>query len=116
MVNTYIPNRGDLIFLDFDPQKGHEESGRRPALVLSPEEYNAKTRLVIVCPITKQVKGYAFEVKLISQKKVEGVVLADHVKSFDWRKRNAQLIEKINIQSYQEVIAKLHVLLAEELD
>ncbi|MCX6553509.1 MAG: endoribonuclease MazF [Candidatus Aminicenantes bacterium] len=92
---VYIPRRGDAIWLNFNPQSGHEQAGRRPALVLSPEEYNRKTGLAIFCPITSQVKGYPFEVKLPAGLPVNGVVLADQVKSLDWQVRDAALIKKL---------------------
>src|SRR5579863_6824127 len=79
------PNTGDLIWLTFTPQSGREQAGRRPALVLSPESYNAKVGLCVVCPVTQHVKGYAFEVPLPDGLPVQGVVLADHIKSADWR-------------------------------
>lgn len=95
MKPAYIPRRGDAVWLNFNPQSGHEQAGRRPALVLSPEEYNRKTGLAIFCPITSQVKGYPFEVKLPAGLPVNGVVLADQVKSLDWRVREAALIKKL---------------------
>jgi len=95
---VYIPRRGDAVWLNFNPQSGHEQAGRRPALVLSPEEYNRKTGLAIFCPITSQVKGYPFEVKLPAGFPVSGVVLADQVKSLDWQMREATLIKKLPAQ------------------
>lgn len=94
-MNGYVPRRGDAVWLDFDPQSGHEQSGRRPALVLSPETYNRKTGLAVLCPITSQVKGYPFEVGLPSGLPVKGVILADQVKSLDWRARKVALIKKL---------------------
>ena len=94
-MNGYVPRRGDAVWLDFDPQSGHEQAGRRPALVLSPETYNRKTSLAVLCPITSQVKGYPFEVKLPANLPVKGVILADQVKSLDWRTRKAALIKKL---------------------
>jgi mRNA interferase MazF len=87
-----VPERGDIVWLDFDPQAGHEQAGRRPALVLSPAEYNGKASLAIVCPITSQVKGYNLEVSLPHGLPVQGVVLSDHIRSADWRIRRAELI------------------------
>lgn len=89
MSERYVPDVGDLIWLDFDPQVGHEQSGRRPALVLTPSSYNQAASLAIVCPITRQVKGYPFEVALSQGTAFEGAILADHVKSIDWQKRHA---------------------------
>jgi mRNA interferase MazF len=105
---AYVPRRGDAVWLNFNPQSGHEQAGRRPALVLSPEEYNRKTGLAIFCPITSQVKGYPFEVKLPAGLPVNGVVLADQVKSFDWQMREAALIKKLPAQV---VIATTELLL-----
>lgn len=90
------------MWLNFNPQSGHEQAGRRPALVLSPEEYNRKTGLAIFCPITSQVKGYPFEVKLPAGLTVTGVVLADQVKSLDWQVREAALIKKLPAQIVNE--------------
>ena len=90
------------MWLSFNPQSGHEQAGRRPALVLSPEEYNYKTGLAIFCPITSQVKGYPFEVKLPAGLPVTGVVLADQVKSLDWQVREAALIKKLPTQIVNE--------------
>jgi mRNA interferase MazF len=88
---TYVPHRGDLVWLSFDPRAGHEQGGRRPALVLSLRSYNERTGIMLACPITSHVKGYAFEV-LIDEGEIEGVVLADHLRSLDWRARRAELI------------------------
>lgn len=95
MIGEYVPRRGDAIWLNFDPQSGHEQAGHRPALVLSPESYNRKTSLAVLCPITSQVKGYPFEVELPSGLPVKGTILADQVKSLDWRAREATLIKKL---------------------
>lgn len=89
----YIPAAGDLVWTSFDPQLGHEQAGRRPALVLSPASYNGKVGLALACPVTSQVKGYPFEVSLMS-KHVRGVVLADQVRSLDWRTRQFAFIER----------------------
>jgi mRNA interferase MazF len=88
---AYTPARGDLVWINFDPQAGHEQAGQRPALVVSPASYNGKVGLALVCPITRQAKGYPFEVELPPESKVSGVVLADQVKSLDWRVRKATL-------------------------
>ena len=87
MARSYVPERGDLVWLQFNPQAGHEQSGLRPALVVSSTTYNEKTGLAIFCPITNQVKGYPFEVKLPAGLKVTGAVLSDHVKNLDWKAR-----------------------------
>ena len=94
-MEEYVPRRGDAIWLNFNPQSGHEQAGRRPALVLSPENYNLKTGLAVLCPITSQIKGYPFEVELPSGLPVKGAILADQVKSLDWRAREAALIKKL---------------------
>src|SRR4051794_5789960 len=82
-----VPDRGDLVYVNFDPQAGHEQAGKRPAIVLSPKAFNDITNFAIVCPITRQEKGYPFEVKLPSGLPIEGVVLTDQVKSLDWKAR-----------------------------
>lgn len=105
------PDAGDLIWLSFSPQVGREQAGRRPALVLSPQSYNAKVGLCLVCPVTQHAKGYAFEVALPSGLPVEGVVLADHLKSADWDKRGADHITTIPSATLDEVRARLKPLL-----
>jgi mRNA interferase MazF len=91
-VSHYVPDAGDLIWLDFDPQAGREQAGRRPASVLSSKRFNAKTSLAFVCPITSKVKGYASEVPLPPGLPVFGVVLCSHTRSLDWEARNPVLI------------------------
>jgi len=87
---AYIPDRGDIVWITFNPQAGHEQAGRRPALVLSPKAYNGKVGLALLCPITSQIKGYPFEVLIPDGLPVNGVILADQVKSLDWKARNAE--------------------------
>ncbi|MFH0908290.1 MAG: endoribonuclease MazF [bacterium] len=111
MPRSYIPERGDLVWLEFNPQSGHEQAGHRPALVLSPGTYNGKVGLALLCPITSQTKGYPFEVRLPSPGKLTGVVLADQVKSLDWRTHKAQLIGKASEETIDAVIGKLGTLL-----
>lgn len=111
MVARYVPHRGDAVWLHFDPRSGHEQGGRRPALVLSPASYNGKVGLAILCPVTSWAKGYPFEVVLPEGSGVEGVVLADQVKSLDWRARQAQLIGRMPDAVTGEVLAKLGALL-----
>ena len=106
-----MPSRGDAVWIQFNPQAGHEQAGRRPALILSPAAYNAKVGLALLCPITSQIKGYPFEVQ-IRGKKIEGVVLSDQVKSLDWRVRQAKLIERLPDSVTTEVLQKLATLLA----
>ena len=105
------PRRGDLVWLDFTPQAGHEQAGRRPALILSPELYNRKTGLAIACPITNQAKGYPFEVALPVGQSVAGVVLSDHVRSIDWRARRAERAGQADEATVNEVCGKLSALL-----
>lgn len=108
---AYVPERGDIIWLDFDPQAGREQGGHRPALVLSPQSYNGKVGLIICCPITSKVKGYAYEFALPDRLPVQGVVLSDHVKCLDWQVRNAQFIVKCPDITLKHVLAKLNTLL-----
>ncbi len=92
---VYVPDAGDLIWLTFDPQAGREQRGRRPALVLSPRIYNERAQLAVACPITSKAKGYSFEVALPEGGPVTGVVLADHLKSLDWKERRAEFAGKL---------------------
>lgn len=108
---AFVPGAGDLIWLSFDPQQGREQSGRRPALVLSPATYNAKTSLALVCPVTSQVKGYPFEVPLPSGLAIGGVVLADHIKSLDWKERRAEAAGHVPDLVLLDVLARLAPLL-----
>jgi mRNA interferase MazF len=105
------PDRGDLVWLEFNPQAGHEQAGRRPAIVLSPQAYNDAAGLMICCPITSQVKRYPFEVRLEPGLPIQGVVLADQVKSLDWNKRKAKVICKAPPAALAEVLAKVKALL-----
>jgi mRNA interferase MazF len=107
----YVPERGDLLWLTFDPQAGHEQAGRRPALVLSPAAYNRRANLALVCPITTQAKGYPFEVALPTGLPLSGVVLADHLKSADWTARRAAFVARVSADVLAEVTAKLRPLL-----
>jgi len=109
--SAYAPDRGDLVWLTFDPRAGHEQRGRRPALTLSPRAYNALVGLALFCPVTGQTKGYAYEVALPPKGKVTGVVLADQIRSLDWRARDAQFAGKAPDKSLEEVIAKLRTLI-----
>jgi mRNA interferase MazF len=107
----YVPERGDILWLTFDPQAGHEQAGRRPALVLSPAAYNRRASLALVCPITNQPKGYPFEVALPEGSVISGVILADHVKSADWAARRAQFAAKVSADVLADVTAKLRPLI-----
>lgn len=106
----YVPKRGDLVWITFNPQAGHEQAGRRPALVISPAAYNGKVGLALLCPVTSRAKGYPFEVALPSGLGVEGVVLADQVKSLNWRARNAERIAALPGAALLEVLGKLGAL------
>jgi mRNA interferase MazF len=110
MVKRYVPDTGDVVWLEFDPQAGHEQAGHRPALVLSPAIYNGKTNLMVCCPLTTQVKGNPFEVVT----EVDGVhcaILTDHVKSLDWRVRKAKYKNTIDESELLDVRAKIKALL-----
>jgi mRNA interferase MazF len=112
VARAYVPDRGDLIWIHFNPQSGHEQAGRRPALVLSPAAYNGRVGLALLCPVTSQAKGYPFEVQLPAGGRVEGVVLSDQLKSLDWRARQAERVGRVSKAVLQEVLGKLSTLLA----
>jgi len=109
---TYVPQRGDAVWLSFSPQSGHEQAGRRPALVLSPAAYNQKVGLAIFCPITNQIKGYPFEVIIPPGLGVAGAVLSDQVKNLDWRFRQAELIGPLPETVTAAVLQKLEILIS----
>ena len=109
---TYIPDRGDIVWLAFDPQAGHEQSGFRPALVISPKSYNGKVGLALMCPITSKAKGYPFEVSLPADSKVSGVVLSDQIKSLDWQAREATLACKATGGVVAEILVKILALIS----
>ena len=106
---AYVPSKGDLIWLDFSPQAGHEQKGKRPAIVISSKEYNKRTHLALCCPITSNRKGYPFEVVLSGQK-IKGVILTDHLKNLDWKIRKARSIEKVKPKTISECIEKIIIL------
>ena len=112
MPRGYVPDRGDVIWISFNPQAGHEQAGRRPAVVLSPAVYNGKVGLMILCPITNQVKGYPFEVMIPRGQKVTGAILCDQAKSLDWKVRRAELIGKLPEAVINDVLKKLNTLLS----
>ncbi len=116
MVKFYVPDRGDVVDINFDPQEGREQAGRRPALVLSPASYNARVGLALFCPITNQTKNYIYEVAIPPGEKVTGVVLSDQVKSLDWRKRNAKRRGSVPDDIVADVLAKLGTLLESSED
>ena len=107
----YIPERGDAVWIMFNPQAGHEQVGHRPAIVLSPATYNGKVGLAILCPITN-IKGYPFEVVLPAGLAVTGAILSDQVKSLDWRARNATFICTLPAATVAAVLQKLNTLVA----
>lgn len=108
---NYVPERGDVVWADFNPQLGHEQSGRRPALILSPAFYNRRTGLVLLCPITNQIKGFKFEVIIPAGLQVTGAVLSDAVKNFDWRARRCAYLTTLPPSVTEEVLEKLLTLL-----
>lgn len=110
-MSRYVPRRGDAVWLDSNPQTGREQAGRRPAFVVSPVSYNRKVGLFVVCPITTKQKGYPFEVDVPSGHKADGVILADQIKSLDWRARNAALLCPLPEAVTQEVLQKVNALL-----
>jgi mRNA interferase MazF len=109
--SSFVPDRGDVVWISLNPQAGHEQAGRRPAVVLSPASYNGKVGLSLVCPITNQAKGYPFEVALPESFEVTGVILADQIKSLDWRARQADLIATLPDAVIESVLAKARTLL-----
>ena len=108
---SYVPQRGDIVWLNFFPQAGHEQTGKRPALVVSTLIYNKKVGLAIFCPITSQKKGYPFEVVIPEGGKIQGVVLADQIKSLDYNSRKIQFISKLPSRAVEEVLSKLMTLI-----
>ncbi len=110
-MQAYCPKRGDVVWLSFNPQAGHEQAGHRPALVISPLAYNRKTGLALFCPLTTQVKGYPFEVKVPDGVKVSGAILSDQVKSMDWHARGATLLCSLPAETVRQVLNKVGVLI-----
>ncbi len=110
---SYIPKCGDVVWITLNPQAGHEQAGRRPAVVLSPQTYNSKVGLAILCPITNQVKGYPFEVLLPAGLPIAGAILSDQVKSLDWHARNTELICILSGETISEILEKLSALLSQ---
>ena len=111
---SYVPSRGDLVWLQFNPQAGHEQAGHRPALVISPTSYNRRVGLAVCCPVTSQVKGYPFEVLLPAGLGVEGAVLSDQIKSLDWRVRKARRIGSVPADVLQETVGRILALVDPE--
>lgn len=110
-MSNFVPETGDLVWLTFDPRAGREQAGRRPALVLSPRTYNVRSGLMLACPITSQVKGYPFEIVIPASLGVTGAVLADHVKSLDWKARQAERLGRCEPSVVEEVRSKLAALI-----
>lgn len=104
---SFIPERGDVVWINLDPQAGHEQAGVRPVLVLSPASYNGRVGLMVCCPITTQSKGYPFEVLIKNNLKVSGVILANQVKSLDWKARGAKKKGSISNDELTETLNKL---------
>ena len=107
----YVPDRGDLVWIDFDPQAGHEQAGRRPAVVLSPAHYNGRAGLAVICPVTSRIKGYPFEVAIPRGLPVDGVVLADQFKSLDWIVRRAEFVGRLPRPALESILSKSRSLL-----
>ena len=114
MVNKkyYIPDRGDIVWINFNPQKGREQANKRPAVVISPKIYNEKTGLALMCPVSSQVKEYPFEV-IFQEEKVKGVVLCDHLKSLDYEARKISFIQKLKSLKMKEIQEKIIILIKE---
>ena len=110
-MSKYIPERGDVVWINMNPQVGHQKAGRRPAVVLSPTAYNGTVGLALLCPVTNQIKGYPFEVVIPEGLDISGAILSDQVKSLDWKGRNAEFFIKIPETVVFEVLKKLNVLL-----
>jgi mRNA interferase MazF len=112
---AYIPDSGDIVWITFNPQAGHEQAERRSALVLSPAAYNGKVGLAILCPITSQVKGYPFEVIIPDGLEISGAILSDQVKSLDWKARKAEFVCELPSAAFNEVVQKLSTLIRQQL-
>ncbi len=114
MAATRSPDRGDIVWLQFNPQAGSEQAGRRPALVISPKSYNRRVGLALVCPITSRIKGYPFEVALPHGMETEGAILCDQIKNLDWRTRKAKRVGSVPPSLMQEITARILVLVDPE--
>ncbi|MCX6143133.1 MAG: endoribonuclease MazF [Ignavibacteriales bacterium] len=110
-MSAYCPARGDIVWIDFTPRVGHEQSGKRPGIVLSPLAYNKAVGLMLCCPITSKEKGYPFEVRIPEGHQISGVVLSDHVRSLDWKTRHATFISRAPRELTEDVLDKLQALL-----
>ncbi len=109
--SNYVPDRGDFVWISLNPISGHEQAGRRPALVISPKSYNRKTGLCVLCPATLQAKGYAFEVPIASGGGSSGVVLSDHLRNVDWNARSIKFIHRVTESEMSEVVSRIEALL-----
>jgi mRNA interferase MazF len=107
---AYVPDRGDVVWINFSPQAGHEQAGRRPAVVLSPRSYNKPSGLALFCPITNRARNYPFEVRLSETAPVTGVVLVDQVRNLDWHVRRAEFIGELDLETLAEMLARLRPL------
>jgi mRNA interferase MazF len=107
----YVPDRGDFVWIDLNPRQGREQSGHRPALVISPKAYNRKAGLCVICPATRQAKGYPFEVPVHMGDRSRSVILADHVRSVDWKQRRIRRIETVPDDVLDDVVGRLEALL-----
>ena len=107
---TFVPERGDVVKMSFDPQSGHEQAGWRPALVISPSAYNRASSLALLCPITSRQKGYPFEVPLPNDFAITGAILTDQIRSLDWRARKARFVARAPATVVREVLARLEPL------
>ncbi len=110
-MHPYCPKRGDVVWLRFSPQAGHEQAGVRPALALSPEPYNRKVGLAIFCPLTSQIKGYPFEVIIPAGFKVSGAIISDQIRNLDWKARESKFFCRVPESTLQEVMEKIRSLL-----
>jgi mRNA interferase MazF len=110
----YIPDRGDIVWLDFNPQPGHEQYGRRPALVITSRKYNSKSNLAIFCPITNRGKNYPFEVRIPEESGVSGLILSDQIKNLDWNARNIEFICQLPKNALEETLSKINALITFE--
>ena len=106
----YIPERGDIVWLNFEPQKGREIQKVRPALVISPLKYNQVAKLALFMPITSQIKNYPFEI-VIDHDQIQGAILTDQIRSLDWRSRNAQKITDVDSKILHQAISRIRLLL-----
>jgi mRNA interferase MazF len=114
VAREYVPERGHIVWLRFNPQAGHEQAGHRPAVVISPQQYNRRVGLALVCPVTSQVKGYPFEVVLPPGLEAQGAILSDQLKTLDWRARKARYVCTIPSEVLDETVARILALVDPE--